>query len=131
MELQRNQPRQNIFTQFGSLLTISHSPNPTYPVNTRIRPSIIHLAISRNFPYLVTAQILDIFTSDHHPVFFKTEIINPISPLLLLFGNLDVTFRRKIALLYVFVTQLMISRKQLKMSKKASSTPDSRQLFRE
>ena len=58
-----------------------HAPaTPTHPGNSRCRPSIIDFAISKNFPFPVTTNTLNIFNSDHYPVSFKIDIINPISP---------------------------------------------------
>lgn len=57
-----------------------HAPRTPTHFQANSHPSIIDLAISNNFPFPVTTSTHNIFNSDHLPVSFKIDIINPISP---------------------------------------------------
>lgn len=59
-----------------------HVPDkPTrIPTTAHGRPSTIDFAITKNFPYPITATTINDLSSDHLPVAFKIDLLNPISP---------------------------------------------------
>lgn len=78
-----NSPRGTSLHNFVSHHNFSlHAPSTPTRVclSATVRPSIIDLAISKNFPYPVSATSMIDLSSDHLPVVFKIDLINPISP---------------------------------------------------
>lgn len=57
-----------------------HTPNtPTRILYGNSRPSIIDFAISKNFPFSVTTTAINDLSSDHTPVCFKIDRVDPPS----------------------------------------------------
>lgn len=101
----RNTTRGNSLHNFISHHQISlHAPStPTHiSTNTNHRDSIIDLAISKNLPYPITTTTINDLSSDHLPVSFKIDLINPITappPLTPLTGINTITILQTLTLI--------------------------------